>query len=50
MRTKKKSKIHVFLNKNNEHIAGYMVHLNINQTKWKKQKKHKTRANWMEFQ
>jgi hypothetical protein len=37
MRIKKNSKNHVFLNRSSEHIAGYMIHLNRNKTKWKKQ-------------
>jgi hypothetical protein len=31
---KKRSKNHVFLNWNNEHIVGYMILLNKNKTKW----------------
>jgi hypothetical protein len=33
MRIKKNSKNHVFLNRNGEYIAGYMIHLNKNKTK-----------------
>jgi hypothetical protein len=32
---KKNSKNHVFLNSNGEHIVGYLIHLNKNDTKWK---------------
>jgi hypothetical protein len=46
MRIKKNSKNYVFLNRNSEHIAGYLIHLNKNKTKWKS----KTTQNWMEFQ
>jgi hypothetical protein len=42
MRIKKKSKYHVFLNRNGEHIVGSMIHLNKNKTKWKS----KTKQNW----
>jgi hypothetical protein len=42
MRMKKNSKNHVFLNPSGEHIAGYMTHLNKNETKWKS----KTTQNW----
>jgi hypothetical protein len=38
----KNSKNHVFLNPSDEHIVGYMIHLNKNKTKWKS----KTRKNW----
>jgi hypothetical protein len=37
MRITKKSKNHVFLNRSDEHIVGYMIHLNKNKTKYKKQ-------------
>jgi hypothetical protein len=30
---KNNNKNHVFLNRSNEHIAGYMIHLNKNKTK-----------------
>jgi hypothetical protein len=33
MTIKKKSKNHVFLNQNGEHIAGYLIHWNKNKTK-----------------
>jgi hypothetical protein len=33
MRIKKISKNHVFLNRNSEHIASYLIHLNKNKTK-----------------
>jgi hypothetical protein len=33
MRIQKNSKNHVFLNRNGEHIAGYLIHLNKNITK-----------------
>jgi hypothetical protein len=39
---KKNSKNHVFLNRNGEHIAGYLIHLNKNKTNWKS----KTTQNW----
>jgi hypothetical protein len=39
---KKKKKNHVFLNRNGEHIAGYLIHLNKYKTKWKS----KTTQNW----
>jgi hypothetical protein len=35
MKIKKLSKNHVFLNRNGEHIAGYLIHLNKNNTKSK---------------
>jgi hypothetical protein len=44
MRIKKNSKIHVVLNRNNEHIAGYLIHMNKNKPNEKK-KKQRTRAN-----
>jgi hypothetical protein len=33
MRIKKNSENHVFLNRNGEHIVGYLIHLNKNKTK-----------------
>jgi hypothetical protein len=33
MRVKKNIKNHVFLNRNDEHIANYLIHLNKNKTK-----------------
>jgi hypothetical protein len=39
---KKNCKNNVFLNPNGEHIAGYLIHLNKNKTKWKS----KTTQNW----
>jgi hypothetical protein len=42
MRIKKNSKNHVFLNRNGEHIANYLIHLNKNKTKWNS----KTTQNW----
>jgi hypothetical protein len=33
MRIKKNSKNHVFFNRNGEHIANYLIHLNKNKTK-----------------
>jgi hypothetical protein len=35
MRIKKIVKIMFFSNKNGEHMAGYLIHLNKNKTKWK---------------
>jgi hypothetical protein len=42
MRIKKISKNHVFVNWNGEHIAGYLIHMNKNKTKWKS----KTTQDW----
>jgi hypothetical protein len=42
MRIKKNSKNHVSLNRNSDHIAGYLMHLNKNKTRWKS----KTTQNW----
>jgi hypothetical protein len=50
MGIKKESKNHVFLNRNGEHIVGYMIHLNIKIKPNKKAKQHKIGKNWMEFQ
>jgi hypothetical protein len=36
MRTKKISKLHVFLIRNGEHIVGYLIYMNKNKTKWKR--------------
>jgi hypothetical protein len=45
MRIKKNSKKnHVFLNRNGEYIAGYLIHLNKKKTN-EKAKQHKTGAN-----
>jgi hypothetical protein len=33
MRLKRRSKNHVFLNRNGEHIVGYLIHLNKNKIK-----------------
>jgi hypothetical protein len=50
MRIKIITKYYVFSNQNGEDIAGYLIHLNKNITKWKSKKQHNTGANWMEFQ
>jgi hypothetical protein len=42
MRNQKNSKNHVFLNRNGEHIVGYLFHLN----KIKPNEKSKTTQNW----
>jgi hypothetical protein len=42
MRIKKNSINHVFLNRSGEYIAGYMIHLIKNKTKWKSN----TTQNW----
>jgi hypothetical protein len=40
MRIKKNSKNYAFLNRNGDHIAGYLIHLNKNITKWKSKTTH----------
>jgi hypothetical protein len=44
MRIKKNSKNHVFLDQSDEHIAGYMIHLNKNKPN-EKAKQHKIGTN-----
>jgi hypothetical protein len=49
MRIFKNTKNNVFLNRNSEHIAGYLIHLKKKKKPNKKAKQHKTGGNSMEF-